>query len=50
LDQIAENQRVARLTELLRAQTGNKQLVVTRLEPMVDSESELRGYMAFTRP
>jgi hypothetical protein len=50
LDEIPENQKVARLTELLRTQTGNKQLVVTRVEPMVDSESELRGYMAFTRP
>ena len=50
LDSIAENQRVTRLTELLRAQESNKKLVVTRVEPMVDSEGELRGYMAFTRP
>ena len=50
LDSIPENQRVARLTELLRTQESNKKLVVTRVEPFVDSEGELRGYMAFTRP
>jgi hypothetical protein len=50
LDAIPENQRVDRLTELLRTQMSNKRIVVTRVEPMLDSEGELRGYMAFTRP
>jgi hypothetical protein len=50
LDSIPENQRVARLTELLRTQESNKKLVVARVEPIVDSEGELRGYWAFTRP
>jgi hypothetical protein len=50
LDSIPENQRVTRLTELLRSQMGNKKLVVTRVEPFVDSEGELRGYLALTRP
>ena len=50
LDGFAENQRVSRLTEILRSQTSNRKLVVARVEPIVDSEGELHGYMAFTRP
>ena len=50
LDTIPENQRVTRLTELLRTQMSNKKLVVTRIEPWVDSDGELRGYMAFIHP
>jgi hypothetical protein len=50
LDSVPENLRVGRLTELLRTRESNKKLVVTRVEPLVDSEGELRGYWAFTRP
>jgi hypothetical protein len=46
---IPENQRVSRLTENLRAQVGNKKLVVIHVEPLLDSEGELQGYRAFTR-
>jgi hypothetical protein len=34
---------------LLKARTGKKHDVV-RLEPIVDSEQEIKGYMAFTTP
>ena len=34
---------------LLKARTGKKYNVV-RLEPIVDSEQEIKGYMAFTTP
>ena len=43
-------QSLDKLTQLLRAQTGNNRLVVTRIEPIRGSEDELRGYMAFARP
>jgi hypothetical protein len=38
-----------KLTQVLRDQTGNGRLVVTRLEPIRGSEDELLGYMAFAR-
>jgi hypothetical protein len=50
LDGIVENQRVARLTDILRARMSNKRLRVTRVEPILDSEGELQGYIAFARP
>ena len=49
LDGIAESQRESQLTNVLRTQVGNKKLVVTRVEPILDSEGELHGYMAFAR-
>lgn len=50
LEKIPESQRVASLTEMLRKNTGNRNLRVVRLEPIRDSEGELQGYMAFARP
>src|ERR1039457_1962802 len=44
-----ENQRVAKLTELLQSRTSNRHLKVIRVEPILDSEGELQGYMAFAR-
>jgi hypothetical protein len=49
LGDVPEAQRVARASALLRARTGKKYNVV-RLEPIIDSEKEVRGYMAFTTP
>ncbi len=50
LDGIAENQRVAKLTQWLQSGTSDRRLRVTRLEPILDSEGELQGYLAFARP
>src|SRR5262245_10112553 len=50
LAKIPENQRVERLTQLVQTRTGNRRLRVTRIEPILDSEGELQGYMAFARP
>src|ERR1035437_3513740 len=50
LERIPENQRVARLTEMLQKSTSNRNLAVIRVEPILDSEGELQGYMAFARP
>ncbi|HEX4593625.1 MAG TPA: hypothetical protein VH157_05100 [Bryobacteraceae bacterium] len=44
-----EGERVARVGVLLKARTGKKYNVV-RLEPIIDSEQETKGYMAFTAP
>jgi hypothetical protein len=44
-----ENQRIAQLSKVLTARTGRTQLV-TRIEPVLDSEQELKGYMAFAKP
>ncbi len=44
-----ENQRAAKLTQVMRAQMGDRNLVVTRVEEIRGSEDELVGYMAFAR-
>ncbi|MCX6628519.1 MAG: hypothetical protein NTW28_12910 [Candidatus Solibacter sp.] len=46
----AENQRAATLTAVLRSRMSNRSLSITRVEPIIDSEGELKGYMAFARP
>ena len=50
LAETSEGQRVARLNELLQARMSDRQLSVTRVEPILDSEGELQGYMAFAKP
>ena len=47
---VPENERVAKLTELLQSSTSNRRLTITRVEPVLDSDGELQGYMAFARP
>jgi len=50
LSGIPENQRMAKLEAILRVRTGKKQSVL-RVQPIYDdSENELKGYMAFTKP
>jgi hypothetical protein len=46
---LPEADRRAKAEELLRARIGETRPLV-RLEPALDSESELKGYIAFTRP
>jgi hypothetical protein len=50
LSGVPENQRVGRLTGLLRTKAGDRRLQVTHIEPVLDSEGGLQGYMAFVRP
>ncbi len=45
----AEGQRVASLTTALRARMSNPKLTVTRIQPVLDSEGEVLGYMAFAQ-
>jgi len=47
---ITENQRVAKLTQVLQTRMSNRRLKVIRVEPILDSEGDLQGYMAFARP
>ena len=47
---VPENQHVAHLTKMLRLRAANPRLQVTRVEPVLDSEGGLQGYMAFARP
>ncbi len=45
---VPQDQRLATLTKLLKSRTG-KTLAIARVEPILDSEGEIKGYMAFTR-
>jgi hypothetical protein len=49
LSSVPEAARAAEASSLLQARTGKKYHVV-RLEPIVDSEQEIKGFMAFTTP
>lgn len=40
----------ARLTKEVRARAGNSHLTITSVEPVFDSDGELRYYIAHTRP
>ena len=47
LSGVPDSERAARASALLKARTGKKYNVV-RLEQILDSEQEIKGYMAFT--
>lgn len=47
---VADNQRAARLTQILQVRANDRRLQVIRVEPVLDSEGALQGYMAFARP
>jgi hypothetical protein len=44
-----EDQRLDQLGKVLTARTGKRQRL-TRIEPILDSEQEIKGYMAFAQP
>jgi hypothetical protein len=50
LEGIPENAQAEKLTQVLRTHTGNRHLAVTRVEPILNSEEERQGYLAFARP
>ncbi len=47
---VSDDQRAGAVTQLLRMRTGQQGLRVTRIEPVLSSEGELQGYIAFARP
>ena len=46
---VPEDQRLATLSGILKSRTG-KSHAISRLEPVLDSEGEVKGYMAFAKP
>ena len=46
---VPEEQQPAKLAAILKARTG-KIHIVSRVEPILDSEGEVKGYMAFAKP
>jgi hypothetical protein len=46
---IPPGSRLTELSAILKARTGKSQ-TVTSLEPIYDSEKEIKGYMAFAKP
>lgn len=49
LSSVPDAERSERASKLLNARTG-KHYNVVRLEPIIDAEQEIKGYMAFTTP
>lgn len=49
LDGVPEAQQAARLGEVLGS-TAKKRINVVRVEPIYNSENEIKGYMAFAKP
>ena len=49
LNDIPQDQQRARASTILQARY-NKRQTVTQLQPIYNSEQELQGYIAFTRP
>ena len=47
---VPEPQRLERLRGFLKTQPSTAKINITRVEPILDSEGELQGYMAFVRP
>jgi len=50
LSGVPEARRLDRLKDFLKTQPSTARVSVTRVEPILDSEGELQGYMAFVRP
>ena len=46
---VAENERGAKASELIRAKSAKKENLI-RLTPVFDAEEQIKGYMAYTRP
>ena len=49
VESVPEQQRLDKLGQVLSARTGKK-LTLSRVEPIFDSEKEIKGYMAFSQP
>lgn len=47
---VADASRVAMVNKLLQRQPETRRLAAVRVQPIVDAEGGLEGYLAFTRP
>jgi hypothetical protein len=50
LANVPEQERLAKVTEILKASTGNPKLAVSQVEAVANSEKETQGYMVFAKP
>jgi len=50
LADLPKDQQPQKLAELLKRFTHQKQVTVTRVEPVADSDGETTGYMVFAKP
>jgi len=50
LADLPKDQQAQRLSGLLKKVTHQKQVTVTRVEPIADSDGETKGYMVFAKP
>jgi hypothetical protein len=50
LADLSKDQQAQKLAELLRKFTHQKQVTVTRVQPIADSDGETKGYMVFAKP
>jgi hypothetical protein len=50
LADLSKDQQAQKLSELLGHLTHRKQVTVTRVEPIADSDGETKGYMVFAKP
>jgi len=50
LEGYTQADRAARVQSLIRSKAEGKRFRLTRVEPIFDSEQELKGYMALARP
>jgi hypothetical protein len=46
---VSEDQRIAKLAGILQVRMSNRHLTVIRVEPVLDSDGEIEGYIAFAR-
>ncbi|MBZ5609069.1 MAG: hypothetical protein LAP38_12480 [Acidobacteriia bacterium] len=49
ISRVGEAEQATQASALIKARTGKKYNIV-RLEPIIDSEQEIKGYMAFATP
>jgi len=50
LADMTKDQQAQKLPALIRSLTHQKQVTVTRVEPIADSDGETKGYMVFAKP
>ncbi|MGD0361454.1 MAG: hypothetical protein ABSC93_11320 [Bryobacteraceae bacterium] len=50
LADLSKDQQAQKLTALLTKFTHRKEVTVTRVEPIADSDGETKGYMVFAKP
>jgi len=50
LADLGKDQQTQKLVDLLKNFTHQKQVTVTRVEPITDSDGETTGYMVFAKP